>query len=78
MCVYCNRSQIASQRVKKKEVRDEVEWRDVFFTRFEDLLQYTHTERCNLFVIKFKDLGGIKKEKHVCRRGFDVVCVCVL
>ena len=29
MCVYCNRSQMTSQRVKKKKrTRDEVEWRD--------------------------------------------------
>ena len=42
--VYCNGSQMTSQRVKNKKVRHEkeVEW---FFTRFDvfcDLLQYTH------------------------------------
>ena len=39
MCVYCNRSQMTSQRVKNEH--------DLFF----DLLQYTHTEKCYLFVI---------------------------
>ena len=28
VCVYCNRSQMTSQRVKNKKVRDEVEWRE--------------------------------------------------
>ena len=50
----------------------------LFFTRcdvFCDLLQYTHTEKCNLFV-KYnknsndllKDFWGMKKEKQVCWR----------
>ena len=29
--VYCNRSQMTSQRVKNKKVRDEVEWREKSF-----------------------------------------------
>ena len=41
MCVYCNRSQMTSQRVKnrKKPTRDEVEWRDCCF------LSYGYTRR---------------------------------
>ena len=41
LCVYCNRSQKTSSRTF------------LFFTRcdiFCDLLQYTHTEKCYLFV----------------------------
>ena len=54
MCVYCNRSQITSQRVKNKKStrRSRVAWL-LFFTRcdvFCDLLQYTHTEKYYLFV----------------------------
>ena len=48
-----------------------MEWCDVFC----DLLQYTCTEKCNLFVLYnknsnglLKDLGGMKKEKQVCWR----------
>ena len=64
----------------------------LFFTRcdvFCDLLQYTRTEKCNLFVLYnknsnglLKDFGGMKKEKNksadVIWRGFDVICVCPL
>ena len=46
------------------------------------VLQYTHMEKCNLFVLYnknsngLKDLWGMKKEKQVCWRGFDAICVC--
>ena len=60
----------------------------LFFTRcdvFCDLLQYTDTKKCNLFVLYnknsnglWKDLGGMTKEKQVCWRGFDAICVCPL
>ena len=46
-----------------------------------DLLQYTHTEKCNLFVLYNKNLNGfwgIRKEKQVCWRGLYTICVCVL
>ena len=60
-------------------------WRcDVFC----DLLQYTHTKKCNLFVLYNKNSNGLlndfgawkKKNKpaDVFWRGFDVICVCVL
>ena len=75
VCVYCNRSQMTSQRVKKKKYetrRSRVGWL-LFFTRcsvFCDLLQYTRTEKCNLFVLFnknskgiFKDLGGYENRK---------------
>ena len=62
----------------------------LFFTRcdvFCDLLQYTHTEKCNLFVLYnknssglLKDLGSMKKEKPVCWRDLTWIwrhlCVC--
>ena len=78
---------MTSQRVKNKKVRE-----STFFTRcdvFCDLLQYTYTEKCYLFVLYnknsnglLKDFGGMKKEKNksadVIWRGFDVICVCPL
>ena len=48
MYVYCNRSQKTSQRVKNVLSRT-----FLFFTRCDvicDLLQYTYTEKCYLFV----------------------------
>ena len=71
--VYCNRSQKTSQRVKNKEY-DKRRSRLLFFTRcdvFCDLLQYSRSEKCNLFVLYnknlnglLKDFGGMKKEKQ--------------
>ena len=85
--VYCNRSQTTSQHVKNKKYdtrRNRVAWL-LFFTRcddFCDLLQYTDRGKCNLNVIfsngLLKVYGGIKKEKQVRWRGFDVICLCVL
>ena len=49
-CVYCNRSQKTSQRVKNNSHATRS---FLFFTRCDvicDLLQYTHTEKCNIFV----------------------------
>ena len=70
--VYCNRSQMMSQRVKNKTVR-QVEWRDCCslyaVTYSGTYIQYTHTEKYNLFVLynkNLKDFGGMKKEKQVC------------
>ena len=72
--VYCNRSQMTSQRLKKRkyDTRRSRVRRLLFFTRcnvFCDLLQYTHTEKCYLFVLYnknsnglLKDFGGIKKK----------------
>ena len=91
MFVYCNRSQMTSQRVKNKKYdtrRSWVAWL-LFFTRcdvFGDLLQYTHTENGYLFVLYiknsygFKDFGAWKKKNKsadVIWRGFDVICMCV-
>ena len=59
MHVYCNRSHMTSQRVKNKKYdtrRCRVAWL-LFFTRcdgFHDLLQYTHTGKCYLFVYTIK------------------------
>ena len=85
-----NRSQMTSQRVKNTR-RSRVAWL-LFFTRcdvFCDLLQYTHMEKCNLFVLYnknsnglLKDLGGMKKEKQVCWRDLTWIwrhlCACPL
>ena len=60
VCVYCNRSQMTSQRVKNKKVRE-----STFFTRcdvFCDLLQYTYTEKCYLFVLYNKNSNGLLKD----------------
>ena len=72
----------------KSTTRDvKVAWM-LFFTHcdvFCDILQYTHTQKCYLFVSYnknsnglLKDFAGMKKEKQVRWRGFDVICVCVL
>ena len=67
VCVYCNRSQMTSQRIKNENVRHEtklVEW-CLFFTCcdvFYDLLQYTHREKCNIFVLYNKNSNGLLKE----------------
>ena len=63
----------------------------LFFTRcddvFCDILQYTHTEKCNLIVLYnknsndlFKRFGGMKKNESadMIWRGFDAICVCPL
>ena len=67
VCVYCNRSQM-----KYDTRRSRVAWL-LFITRcdvFCDLLQYIHTEKCNLFVLYnknssglFENFWGMKKEK---------------
>ena len=71
---------MTSQRVKNKNVRHEVKSSGVtvvlLFTHcdvFCDLLQYTHTKKCDLFVLYnknsnglLKDFGGMKKEKQIC------------
>ena len=83
MCVYCNISQKTSQRVKKlcKEQKSIT----LFHYYYYDLLQYTHSEKCNQFVLYNKNSNGllkdyefVKKEKQVCWRGIDAICVCVL
>ena len=53
--LYCNRSQKTSQRVKNNShaTRLRLVSYFLFFTRCDvicDLLQYTHTEKCYLFV----------------------------
>ena len=68
------------QRVKNKKydtIRSRVAWL-LFFTRcdvFCDLLQYTHTGKCNIFVLYnknsnglLKNFRGMEKEKQVCWR----------
>ena len=76
MCVYCNRSQTSttSQHVKNNGMT-------VVFTRcdvFCDLLQYTHVEKCDLFVLYNKNskvywrILDMKKEKQVC--WHDLTC----
>ena len=88
MCVYCNRSQMTSQPVKNQKVQHRPkssEWL-LFFTScdiFCDLLQYTHTGKCKLFVLYnknsnglFKDIGHEKqKSADVIWREFDAICV---
>ena len=101
MCVYYNISQMTSQRVKNKKVQHEtkpsaplgfVSRRLLFFTRcdvFCDLLQYTHTGKCNLFVLYnknsnglLKDFWGMRKEKQASWCGLTWIwrhlCVCPL
>ena len=70
---------MTSQRVKNKKVRHETKSSGItvvlYITRcdvFCDLLQYTHTEKCSLFVLYnknsnglLKDFWGMKKEKQV-------------
>ena len=81
--MYCNISQKTSQRVKKlcKEQKSIT----LFHYYYYDLLQYTHSEKCNQFVLYNKNSNGllkdyefVKKEKQVCWRGIDAICVCVL
>ena len=54
VCVYCNRSQKTSQRVKNNSHATRLRLvLFLFFTRCDvmcDLLQYTRTQKCNLFV----------------------------
>ena len=67
MCVYCNRSQMTSQPVKNQKVQHRPkssEWL-LFFTScdiFCDLLQYTHTGKCKLFVLYNKNSNGLFKD----------------
>ena len=49
VCVYCNRSQMTSQRVKNKKVRDEVEYLVVLYNKNSNGL--------------LRDLGGMKEEE---------------
>ena len=54
MCVYCNRSQKMSQRVKNNSHTTRLRLVTYFFVLYThdvicDLLQYTHREKCNLF-----------------------------
>ena len=66
LCMYCNRSQMTSQRVKNKKYdmrRSRVVWL-LLLTRcdvFCDLLQYTYMEKCNLFVLYNKNSNGLLK-----------------
>ena len=78
-------------RKKYETGRSRVVWL-LFFTRCDvicDLLQYTHTEKCYLFVlynknsnVLLKDFGGMKKEKQVCWRDLTWIwrhlCMCPL
>ena len=90
--VYCNRSLMTPQRVKNKKYdtrRSRVTWL-LFFTRcdvFCDLLQYTCTGKCHVFVLYnkisngvFNNLGGLKEEKQVRWRDMARIrrhlCVC--
>ena len=64
VCVYCNRSQITSQRVKNKKVRHETKSSGVtvvLYTLWCLLwsIKYTHTEKCNLFVLYNKNWNGL-------------------
>ena len=69
--VYCNRSQMTSQRVKNKKVR-----RDCcpLHAVTSSVIYYgTHIEKCNLFVLYnknsnglSKDFWGMKEEEKIC------------
>ena len=68
--IYCNRSQKTSQCAKNNSHATRLRLLSyfVFFTRCNvicDLLQYTHTEKCNLFV-KYKTI-----EIHITLLGFN-------
>ena len=90
--MYCNRSQKTSQRVKNNGHATRLHvmsYFSVLYTLWRHMwsIQYTHMEKCNLFVLYneisnglLNDFGGMQKEKHsadVIWRGFDVICVCV-
>ena len=63
-CVYCNRSLMMSQRERIKKYNTRRSWVAwlLFFTRcdiFCDVLQYTHTEKCYLFVLYNKHSNSL-------------------
>ena len=88
MCVYCNRSQMTSQRVKNKKgtTRDKVEWRDCcsLHAVTSSVIYYSTHTRKNVtylfYTIKIQMVYTKKKNKSadVIWRGFDVICVCPL
>ena len=64
VCVYCNRSQKTSHRVKNNSYATRLSLLSyvLFFTRcdiFCDVLQYTHTEKCYLFVLYNKHSNSL-------------------
>ena len=79
---------------KASMTQDEVDWQDCCSLHgvrdvFWDLLQYTRTEKCNLFVLYNKNPNGLlkilpdvwdmEKDKNksadVICHGFDVICI---
>ena len=90
MCVYCNRSQKTSQRVKNKKVRHETKSSGVtvvLYTLWHLLWSITVHTHTNLFALYnknlndlLKNLGGMKKEKQVCWRDLAWIwrhlCAC--
>ena len=91
VCVYCNRSQMTSQRVKKTKSSCVT---IVLYTLWRLLWSitvatHTHTEKCNLFVLYIKNanvlsknFGGHEKTKTSLLTWSDVIwrhlCVCPL
>ena len=81
VCVYCNRSQMTSQRVKNKEqrrtTRDEVEWRDCCSLQAvtSSVIYYIHTHKrknaiylfytIKMQIVYWRIFGCMKKEKQV-------------
>ena len=81
VCVYCNRSQMTSHRVKeqKSTTRDEVEWRDccslhavtssvIYYSAHtrKNVIYLFYTIKIQRFIEGF--LGAWKKKKQVCWR----------
>ena len=86
MCVYCNRSQMTSQRVENKKVQHKTKSSGVTVVLYTlwrllwSITVRTHMEKFNLLVLYNKNsndllkyFGGIEKDKFadVIWRGFD-------
>ena len=56
-----------------------IDWYITHCNVFCDLLQYTNVNLSVLYKFKWfiEGLRDMKKEKQVCWRGFDAICVCV-
>ena len=77
VCVYCNRSQKTSQRVKNSgATRLRLVSYFLFFTRCDvifDLLQYTRTQKCNLFVKYYNSSSSIRVQVHHLNLEFSLL-----
>ena len=60
----CNKSLKKVREYMKSTTRDEVEWRDCcsLHAVTSSVIYYTHTEKCNLFVLYNKNSNGLLKD----------------